>query len=330
MNSSARSCAIEHNGPPGAHWLKGAVDGHIHACPHINDRCLDVFQAVRDAADAGMQAIGLMDNFANSSGLAALANRELSHLGVHVFGGLIMEPPAGGVDADSVRTALKYGYGLDDGARFISFPTHHTQHTARLEGRSADYVAGCFFVPADGPLPDNVLEILDIVADAGVVLNIGHLSAQEATRLVGVARERGFNRILVPANHFDIDTIQSLCALEAYVEFSFFFVSHATDAGLTHVDAERHTVPRVSPVDIAHLIGTVPEQQVILSSDCGVFLLPPPREGLREFLLLLNSCGLSPLSLQRMVRENPRKLYGITDVSQDGVVKNASQDLTTD
>ena len=56
---------------------------------------------MRDAAAAGMRAIGLMDNFANSSGLAALANRELGHLGVDVFGGLIMEPPAGGVSAGS-------------------------------------------------------------------------------------------------------------------------------------------------------------------------------------------------------------------------------------
>lgn len=322
MTLSAKSCVTEHRSRPGASWLVGAVDGHVHACPHINDRCLDVFQAVRDAADAGMRSIGLMDNFANSSGMAALANRELSHLGVHVFGGLIMEPPAGGVSAEAVRIALDYGYGENDGARFISFPTHHTQHTARLEGRSADYIHQCFSVPMKGPLSDNVIQILDLVAQADVILNTGHLSANEAIRLATIARERGVNRILVPANHFDENTVQALCALGAYVEFSFFFVSHATDAGLTHVDSERHTVPRVSPLDMAKLIRCAPPKQVILSGDCGVFLLPPPVEGLREFLLLMSSCGLAELSLQQMVRENPKTLFGLSDSSKSTIYTN--------
>ncbi|MFK7997737.1 MAG: DUF6282 family protein [Granulosicoccus sp.] len=313
MTSSARSCDTERRQPPGANWLLGAVDGHVHACPHINGRSVDVLQAVRDAADAGMHAIGLMDNFANSSGLAALANRELSHLGVEVFGGLIMEPPAGGVSTDAVRIALDYGYGASDGARFISFPTHHTQYTARLEGRPDNYIDRCFHVPDSGRLPDNVIKILDLVAQADVVLNTGHLSATEAVRLTTVARDRGILRILVPANHFDTNTVATLCSLGAYVEFSFFFVSHATDAGLTHVDSERHTVPRVAPADMANLISCAPDEQVILSGDCGVFLLPPPVEGLREFLLLMRSCGVAELSLQRMVRENPRKLFGLIE-----------------
>src|SRR6056297_869431 len=104
---------------PGADLLIGAVDNHIHACPHLNGRSLDVFEAVTEAAAAGMAAIGLMDNFANSSGMAALANRHLGHLGVEAFGGLIMEPAAGGIDANNVRIALKLGFGdPGDGARF--------------------------------------------------------------------------------------------------------------------------------------------------------------------------------------------------------------------
>src|SRR5689334_3703966 len=95
---------------PGNELLQGAVDGHVHACPHINARSVNVFDAVRDAAAVGMRGIGLMDNFANSSGAAALARRELSGLSIDVWGGLIMEPVAGGVSADAARIALDYGY----------------------------------------------------------------------------------------------------------------------------------------------------------------------------------------------------------------------------
>ena len=48
---------------PGAQLLIGAIDGHVHACPHLNGRSVDVFDAVEQAAAAGMRAIGLMDNF---------------------------------------------------------------------------------------------------------------------------------------------------------------------------------------------------------------------------------------------------------------------------
>ncbi|WP_439579852.1 DUF6282 family protein, partial [Elioraea sp.] len=91
---------------PGMRHLKGAIDCHIHAAPHLSGRSVDVFQAVRQAAAAGMRAIGLMDNFANTSGYAALAMRELGYLGVEVFGGLIMQPVAGGVTLEAARTAI--------------------------------------------------------------------------------------------------------------------------------------------------------------------------------------------------------------------------------
>jgi hypothetical protein len=78
-----------------------------------------------------MKAIGLMDNFQNSSGFAALAMEEPGHLGVEVFGGIIMQPTAGGVTFDAAQSAIGYGYGPGTGTRFVSLPTHHTTHVAK-------------------------------------------------------------------------------------------------------------------------------------------------------------------------------------------------------
>lgn len=295
---------------PGADLLVGAVDNHVHTCPHINGRSIDVFQAVQQAAAAGMRGIGLMDNFANSSGIAALANRHLGHLGVEVFGGLIMEPTAGGISADAVRIALKLGYsGANDGARFISLPTHHTQHIARMENRPDEYVAQCLAIPDSGPLPGPLPEIFDLVAEADVVLNTGHVNGPEALRVVEAARARGVSRILVPASHYDVQTVAELSAMGAHVEFSFFFVSHATQTGLTHVDDARNTVPPVLAPEMTALIAAAPADKVVISGDCGVFLLPPPVEGLRELLLLLESCGVPRENLRRMVTHNTGQLF---------------------
>ena len=296
---------------PGSELLNGAVDCHVHACPHLNARCVDVFQAVRHAAGVGMRAIGLMDNFANSAGLAALAMRELGDLGVEVFGGLIMEPPAGGVTAEAVRIALDYGYGPRTGARFISLPTHHTRNIALQEGRSAAHVDGCLAIPDTGPLPDPLPEILDMVAARDVVFNTGHVSAPEALRAVEAARTRGVERILVPGSHYDEETVAEICRLGAYAEFSFFFVSHATQVGLTHVDSARHTVSAVSVPQMARLIRAATPERAVVSSDCGVFVLPPPVEGLREFLLLLEAAGFSRADLRAMSAINPARLFGV-------------------
>ncbi len=296
---------------PGSELLKGAVDCHVHACPHINGRSLDVFEAVREAATAGMRGIGLMDNFCNSSGIAALARRQLGDLDVDVWGGLIMEPPAGGVSAEAARIALAYGYGEGTGARFVSLPTHHTRHIAQIERRSPVYQEACLAIPETGPLPDPLPEILDLVAEADVVFNTGHVSGPEALRAVEAALSRGVKRILVPAAHFDRDLVAEVARLGAFAEFSFFFASHATQAGLTHVDAERHTVPPVSAPEMINLIRAAGPERSVLSGDCGVFLLPPPAEGFREFMLLLETCGLDRGAIRRMSAENPAWLFKV-------------------
>jgi hypothetical protein len=296
---------------PGMDLLKGAVDNHVHACPHLNARSVTVFEAARQAAAAGMRAIGLMDNFCNSAGYAALAMRELADPKVEVFGGLIMEPQAGGIALEVVAAALGYGYEVGTGARFVSLPTHHTRHIARAEGRSPAYVEACFAVPARGDLPDPFPAILDLVAAHDVVLNTGHVSGPEAVRLVELARGRGIARILVPSAHYCEDEVRAIAAAGAFAEFSFFFVSHATQIGLTHVDAERHTVPAVRLPEVAALIRAAGPERSIVNSDAGVFVLPPPVEALREFLLLLQSAGFAEPELRRMSGANPAALFRV-------------------
>jgi hypothetical protein len=303
---------------PGIELLRGAVDCHVHACPHINPRSVNVFDATRQAAAVGMRGLGLMDNFANSSGLAALAMAELGHLGVDVFGGIILEPPAGGISPEAVAVALRYGYGPGQGARFVSMPTHHARHVAQAEGRSPAYVEAAFAVAESGPLPGPFRQILDLVAEHDVVFNTGHVSAPEAARLAAAARDHGVTRILVPCNGYAPDDVRAIVTTGAYAEFSFFFHTHATMVGLAHVDAERHRTPRVTIDETAAAIRAATPARTIVSSDCGVSLLPPPVEGLREYLLLLAGVGFDEGELRAMAAENPARLFRVGSVSGAG------------
>lgn len=298
---------------PGIDLLSGAVDCHVHACPHLTGRSVDVFQATREAAAVGMRAIGLMDNFINSAGYAALAMRELGDLGVDVFGGLIMERLAGGVSAEAVRIALRYGYGPGTAARFISLPTHHTRNIARYEGRSFGYIEACLEISEKGPLPDPLPEILDLVSESDVVLNTGHISGPEAVRLVEEAKRRGVTRILVPSAYYTPDEIKTITANGAFAEFSFYALSHATQVEFTHADEETHTIAAVSIAQMAELVRAATPERAILSSDCGIFILPPPVEGFREFLLLMEGAGFKRRDLLSMAAENPAELFKVRE-----------------
>ena len=119
-------------------------------------------------------------------------------------------------------------------------------------------------------------------------------------------------RVLCPANYFTPDDARALTALGACVEFSFFFVTHATQVGLTHVDAEKHRVDPVTLPRMVELIAAVPPEQVVLSGDCGVSVLPPPVEGLREFLWSLRLSGVPETTLRRAVGATPARLFRLT------------------
>jgi Family of unknown function (DUF6282) len=293
----------------GSELLQGAVDCHVHACPHINPRSVNVLDATRQAAAAGMKGLGLMDNFGNSSGLAALAMEELGQLGIDVFGGIILEPPAGGIDVEIVRIALEYGYGQYGGARFVSLPTHHTQNIARSEKRSPAYIDSCFAVPSVGDLPDRLLELFDLIAQREVVLNTGHVAPAEALRLVEAARIRGVTRILVPCDHYSPSEVRQITDAGALAEFSFFCLSHATQIPLTNVDAEAHRAVPVTLEQLLERIQAASPKRTVLSTDSGSAVLPPPVESLREYLLLLQMAGISSGDLQQMSSTNPATLF---------------------
>jgi len=303
--------------PPGMHLLKGAIDCHIHCAPHLSGRSVNVFDAVRQAANAGMRAIGIMCNFQNTSGFAALVNDELGHLGVEAFGGLIMQPTAGGVTLEAARTAIGYGYGPATGARFVSLPTHHTRYVAMREGRSPTFLETTFFVPENGTVPEPVPAIMDLCAAKDVVFDCGHVSGREAVTLVEEAKRRGVARIRTHCARYTPEEIAAITALGGYAEFSFFVLTHATQVGLTHVDEEKHKIAANSVIqDFTPRIRAA-GPRAILSTDSGVYLLPTPVEAFREFLMLIESEGFTEAEIRSMIINNPAHLFKIDDAKEE-------------
>ncbi len=294
----------------GMHYLKGAIDCHVHTCPHLNGRSANIFESVRQAAAVGMRALGLMDNFQNSSGYAALAMEELGHLGVEVFGGLIMQPTAGGVTYEAARNAVDYGYGPGTGARFVSLPTHHTRAVAVREHRSAAYLETTFSVPTSGKVPEPVPAIMELCAERDIVFDCGHVAGHEAISLAQEAKRRGVNRLRTHCGGYDEATIAEIVKLGGYCEFSFFVLTHATQVGLTHVDQEKHRAPGRTIQDLSPRIRAAGDKAIV-SGDAGIFLLAPPAESFRQFMLLLEAEGFDENAIRRMNTDNPAALFKV-------------------
>lgn len=317
--------------------LKGAIDIHVHAGPHIfsSPRRVDPIQAATTARDAGMRAIVYMDVFEMSNGIAWLVNRVVSDF--KTYGGLIMNTVYGGMNPRAVKTALNYG----DGAKFVSFGAHSTYFQAAREGRKVDgkfvplselypkfkteELDRCISIPVDadpGPELDEILHLISTHPD--VYLNTGHVSVAEGIRLVELASQYGIKNVLIASSVTKIATMDQLkwmASKGAFIEFTLAAYTHTTPIPKTHYYVEREYASIDEGMSEADLGGvrTVAEQiaelgadHCIVATDFGVYTLPEPVEGLREFIACLLDLGTPEADIRKLTSSNPERLLGLS------------------
>ena len=315
--------------------LKGAIDIHVHAGPHIfsSPRRVDPFQAAIQARDAGMRAIVYMDVFEMSNGTAWLVNRIVPDF--KTYGGLILNTVYGGMNPRAVKTALQYG----DGAKYISFGAHSTYYQASREGRLVDgefkplselypnfneELENCIRVPVDdepGPKLDEILRL--IAANPHVYMVTGHTSVEEAMRLVELAGEYGIGRVVVSgavAKMAEIGQLRRMTEQGAYIEYTLAAYTHTTSIPKTHYYVEREYAsidegmsegPSGGVKLVAEQIQELGADCCIIATDFGVYTLPEPVEGLREFIACLLDLGIPTEDITRLVKTNPERLLGL-------------------
>jgi hypothetical protein len=316
--------------------LQGAIDIHVHAGPHIfsSPRRVDPVQAAIQARDAGMRAIVYMDVFEMSNGTAWLVNRVVP--GFQTYGGLIMNTVYGGMNPRAVKTALYYG----DGAKYVSFGAHSTYYQAAREGRKVDdrfvplsdlypkfkrqELDRCIRIPLAGPPDPDLDEVLQLLAEhPHVYLNTGHVSVEEALRLVELARQYGIQRVLVASSVTKIATLEQLrCMAEsgAFIEYTLAAYTHTTPIPKTHYYVEREYASIDEGMDegptggvrlVAEQIAALGAEHCIIGTDFGVYTLPEPVEGLREFIACLLDLGMPADDIRKLIQANPERLLGL-------------------
>jgi len=318
-------------------FLVGAIDIHVHSGPHIfsSPRRVDPFQAATQARDAGMRAIVFMDVFEMSNGTAWLVNRAVPDF--QTYGGIILNTVYGGMNPRAVKTALHYG----DGAKYVSFGAHSTYYQAAREGRSVDgkfmplselypkfkeeELDRCIRIPLEEEPGPELDEILSLIAEnPDVYMITGHVSVDEAVRLVGLAGDYGIKRVVVSSAVTKIagmDNLRHMAREGAFIEYTLAAFTHTTSIPKTHYYVEKEYAsidegmsdgPGGGVKHVAEQIRELGAEHCIIATDFGVYTLPEPVEGLREFIACLLDLGIPGDNIGRLVKENPEKLLGLS------------------
>jgi len=284
--------------------LEGAIDIHLHPGPSISRRRVDIFEAARDAYKVGMRALVYKPLYFATMNEAYAAQKIVQ--GIKVFGGVTLDQIAGGLRPATVEVAIKFG------AKVIWMPLFDSVRTRERTAKVPFYKSRLFgddeltIFDSDNKIKKNVIEIVDLIASApGTILDTSHLSPKESIALIGLAKKRGVENIVVThpcANIIgaSIEEQKEMVRLGAYLNHCFGpILPKPTGAGQ-------------NPEEVAQAIKEVGAENCVLSTDMGIWYSPPPVEGLRSFVEILMQLDITQEEIELMIKKNPARLLGLS------------------
>lgn len=285
--------------------LHGAIDIHIHHAPDLYARIQDPIELATEARAAGVRAICIKRHNFPTSGLAELTRKIVP--GVDVFGSMACNRQVGGLNPVAVEAAIKYG------ARQIWLPTidsanHEVvtgsvgQHGKGLtvKGGISSYAASLprlNVIDQDGKVLPEVVEIIQQIADADIILNLGHTSYKEMIAVADQAKRQGTKRIVCDHPFFLKLTLEQTLAI--------------ADRGVWINFTAGEVLPRwwrASIGDFADWIRKVGIHRSVVSSDCGQLHNPPMVEALRLTIQLLLEEGFTAEDIKMLLHRNPAQI----------------------
>jgi hypothetical protein len=287
--------------------LVGAIDLHCHSGPAVMPRILDHHDALIDAAAAGFKAVVYKDHYYPGMAHAIILEKLFKDKGVQLFSGIVLNNAMGGWNPHAVDHTIKLG------GKIVWLPTvsaaNHIAHVETGKTKTFPKTAQRMIdqvplsaVDANGRLLDPVKEVLDLIAEADIILAGGHLPVVEQHLVFAEAKARGVKKMLV--NHptymvgaSDAD-IRDLAAAGVTMEHSIcMFVEGKSK--------------KFSGADLKRLIEAAGVAKTILSSDCGLVGAPRPVEGFGLIVDELLNLQVSAADIRRLISSNAAAMLGL-------------------
>lgn len=267
----------------------GICDLHVHLEPDVRTRSENALDYVRTCAKAGMKAAILKCHEFSTVDLAWLL-RQIEP-SFEIFGSVCMNWTHGPrVNPATVRAALDCsGHYL----RCVWLPTKAAKFQSPERGIPV--------LDEEGKVLPEVVEVMELCAEADIMLASGHCSADKCLVLARKAREVGVKKFVV--THADTamwtqthDQVKRCLDEDAWIEYAYGW--HVLKSGLTtNVPCEA----------LADYIRLAPEKSFVVS-DMGMVELPNPVNGMQQCALELLRCGLSQKEISLVLKENPAHL----------------------
>lgn len=269
--------------------LQGVIDIHIHTNPDIRVRRLNDIELATEAKRVGARAIVIKSHLVTTMDRATIARVAVP--GIEVFGGIVLNPHVGGLNAIAVDTAIKLG------AKFVWLPTSFSANERKHQGKSDGIET-----VVDGKVVPALLPILKMVAEADVALATGHLTPAESLVVVEEARKQGVRKIVV--NHPEWMTVDmSIDDQKRLAEFDVFFERcYARNVGGKYDKNFRRNL------DAMEALGF---ESTIVATDGGQVENPVWSEALAEYIAFLLQSGVPRADVDRMTKANPAKVLGL-------------------
>ncbi|MHB8429897.1 MAG: DUF6282 family protein [Acidimicrobiales bacterium] len=292
--------------------IRGAIDIHVHGYPEaLVDTGWDFAEICRAGCDAGMRAICCKSHHSDTAPMAYFVQQIMDRYAedtgrtdrFRVFGGVVLNYSVGGLNPVAVKASLKLG------GKCVWLPSHDAAHHRQVLGEPG----GIEILTRDGDLRPEMYEIFDLVAEYDAILDTCHLGTRERFIVIEEARKAGVERVLITHPQFSVNRASAeqqaeMGRLGAYVGlYMYGAVPHFNNPGC---DRE----------EMLEVIRKVGPERLVLSTDHGSMLLPPPVEGMKLYVRLLLALGVDREDIETMVKHNPAWLLGLDkDVEDKGV-----------
>jgi hypothetical protein len=284
-----------------ADLLVGAIDLHCHSGPAAMPRILDHHEALIEAAEAGFRAVLYKDHFYLGVPHCVILQK-LVPTEVKLFSGIALNNANGGINPYAVDHAASLG------GKIVWLPTLSAKnHLEQEEGQGKIFpktakkmlvekpLSG---VDANGAVTDEVKAVLDIVAEADIILAGGHLPAHELIKIFDEGRKRGVTKMLVNHPTFIDDDMRAMVELGAYMEHSIAMFIEGNGK-------------LFGGEDLAHYIKVAGVDRTVLSSDLGMRGGPRPVEGFRQIVSLLLDLQIPARDIRTMIGDNAARLLNL-------------------
>jgi hypothetical protein len=280
--------------------LRGAIDFHVHQGPDSVDRAIDADDLARLAKKTGMRGMVMKNHWEDTAALVYMVRKEVP--GIELFGGITQDLAVGGINLEVVKHMVdtKGGWG-----RIVWLPTFDAENAVKYAKGTGPFVR----VSENGHLLPSVLELIDFIAQHhDMVLETGHISAEEVAMVVHEAHQRRVAHVVVTHAmaapiRMTIPQMQAAAQEGAFLEFVY--------------GATLGTNPVVSISDYAKAIRAVGPKFCIVATDFGAVQRPPepqrPLEpqGLLDFMAALHKEGISVADIHLMTKTNPALALGL-------------------